>query len=133
MRKKPPSQIKYEENHPAITFRMTKEEKEKIMQMAEENKCSISKLVRMALLRLEKDFSKACSDVYTNAWNEAMNQGLAAGYGNGYKKAVQDWAIRVNCWKCKQPILIEPNSENHKNIIRRTEGDISHKPECPRE
>jgi hypothetical protein len=57
MHKKYPSQIRYEENNPGITFRMKKHDKEKIKEMAKKSGKSISNLVRMALLDLEADFS----------------------------------------------------------------------------
>ncbi len=54
--KKYPSQIKYEQNNPTITVRMKLYEKEKINEMAKKAGKTISDLIRMALLNLEKIF-----------------------------------------------------------------------------
>ncbi len=90
MRKLYPSQIRYEKNNPTITFRMKKQEKERIKQMAKKSGNSVSELVRIALLNLENNISEE--------------------YNNGYLKGKNDWAIWCYCWTCKKPIFIKPNS-----------------------
>jgi predicted DNA-binding protein len=101
MVKKFPSQIRYEENNPSITFRMKKHEKEKIKKMAKKSGKSISTLVRMALLELEEDFSDAIKDIGTRKYVEGMNKN----------------AIWFYCNKCGKCIYIEPKSERHDKII----------------
>jgi len=102
MVKKFPSQIKYEKNNPGITFRMKKHEKEKIGQMARKSGKSISNLVRMALLELEKDFSESIKDAEDRKYVEGMNEN----------------AIWFYCNKCHSSVYIDPNSERHKEIIK---------------
>ena len=109
IRRKYPSQIRYEENNPTITFRMKKNEKERIKSMAERSGKSISELVRISLLGLEKDFSKAYNDSYT--------------------KGMNDWAIWVFCYKCRQGFYIKPNSDSHQELLRVTDGYMAH-PQC---
>ena len=101
MVKKFPSQIKYEENNPAITFRMKKNEKQKIKQMAGKARKSISELVRIALLDLERDFSDVVADIETRKYVEGMN----------------DWAIWFLCNICGYSIYIKPNSKKHNDFI----------------
>jgi tetrahydrodipicolinate N-succinyltransferase len=102
MVKKFPSQIRYEKNNPSTTFRMKKHEKEKIGQMARKSGKSISNLVRMALLELEKDFSESIKDAEDRKYVEGMNEN----------------AIWFYCKKCNSSVYIEPNSERHKEIIK---------------
>jgi len=106
MRKLYPSQIRYLKENPTITFRMKNEEKERIKQMAKEAGKSVSELVRIALLDLKEDFSEA--------------------YNNAYNKGSNDWAIWCLCWRCRKPIYIKPNSDDHKRIIERMSGDLEH-------
>ena len=59
MRKRFPSQIRYEKKNPLISFRLKKDEKSKIKLMADRSGKSVSELVRIALLDLEiKDIKK---------------------------------------------------------------------------
>ena len=108
-KEKYPSQIKYEQNNPTITFRMKKHEKERIKKMAERSSKSVSELVRIALLGLEKDFSEA--------------------YNESYNRGVNDWAIWVICWRCHQRVYIEPDTDQHKKLLEVTNGYMGH-PKC---
>jgi predicted transcriptional regulator len=131
MRMKYPSVIKYEENHPPITFRMTKEEKEKITQLAAQSNRSVSELVRMALLGLEKDFKETWDDGYGEGYNDGERNGKIAGKAEGVTEGTKTWAIWMDCWRCKKPVYIVPNSPDHKKMIERGRSYYSHSPECP--
>jgi len=61
---------------------MKLDEKEKIEKMAKETGKSISNLIKMSLLNLEKDFSVAIAKAKEAGKNEGMN----IGYQNGYNK-----------------------------------------------
>ncbi len=110
MRKLYPSQIRYLKLNPTITFRMKKEEKERIKQMANKSGKSVSQLVRITPLDLEENFSEA--------------------YDNAHSKGMNDRAIWCFCWKCRQSIHIKPNSDDHKKIIEIMDGHLEHL-ECP--
>ena len=112
MRKLYPSQIRYLKENPTITFRMKKEEKDRIKQMANKSGKSVSELVRIALLDLEENFSES----YNDAYNKGMN----------------NWAIWCFCWKCGKAIFIKPRSDDHNKIIDRMQGDLQHL-QCPQE
>lgn len=84
-------------------------EKEKIEKMAKKAGKSVSMLIRMALLNLEKDF--------TNAINEAYNKGLEVGNSQGYERGEKDWEITFSCNICNKPSYVVPNSDCHKAII----------------
>ena len=108
-KEKYPSQIKYEKNNPTMTSRMKLYEKEKIEKMAKRAGKSVSMLIRMALLNLEKDF--------TNTINEAYNKGVKAGDSQGYERGKKEWEIIFPCNICSKPLYVPPNSECHKAII----------------
>ena len=133
-RKKFPSQIKYEQNNPTITFRMKKHEKELIQGMADNSGKSISELIRVALLNLEKDFSEVYDDSDNKGYNRGFNEGQIEGYENGhdqgYKKGKSDWVIWVYCYNCWKPLFIKPDSEDHKILIDTMKGWLSHS-KCP--
>ena len=113
-----PSQRRYMEKNPAITFRMDKEEKERIVDMAELAGKSISDLVRISLLDLEEDFS------------EAYEKACINGYNHGYRNATRVYRIWHFCNVCDEVIDILPNSDAHKAIIDFMEkGGWGH-PEC---
>ena len=101
-----PSQIKYEKENPAITFRMKKEEKKKIIQFAEKSGKSVSELVREALLGLEKDFS------------EVYNETRIKNYNHGFQDAKRTYRIWNFCAICGEAIDILPNTNVHNIIIK---------------
>lgn len=133
-RKKFPSQIKYEENNPSISFRMKKKEKEKIRQMAKKSGISISELVRVSLLDLEKDFSeiynKSNKEGYDQGRKDGFKEGIEKGNTDGYNNGMNSWAIWINCWKCGKPFFIIPNSKEHKKVIDEMKGWFGHD-QCP--
>jgi hypothetical protein len=132
MTKKFPSQIKYERENPTITFRMKIHEKEKIQGMARRSGKSISKLVRMALLGLENDYSIACQKSFDEGKEKGIEEGREKGYKEGRQKGTNEWAIWCLCSKCKNRMYIQPNSYLHKEVIKVTEGYLEHA-QCPEE
>ena len=109
-----PSQRRYINNNPAITFRMEKEEKERIVQMAELTGKSVSELVRVKQLGLEEDFSEA--------YEKIRNK--------GFMKAKEAYRIWHYCYVCGGVIDILPNSNVHKVIIDYLKRERWGHPEC---
>jgi len=109
-----PSQRRYMDENPAITFRMKKEEKERIVTMAELAGKSVSELVRVALLGLEEDFSEA--------YDESNNIGFATAKSN--------FRVWFYCDVCAGVIDILPNSDIHKVIINYLKQERWGHPEC---
>ena len=133
MRKKYPSQIKYENENPTITFRVKIKEKEDIQNMAHHTGKSISELVRIALLSLEKDFTHTYNSYYESGKKEGIKIGDKEGDKKGYERGKNDWAIWVPCWKCnfRYVLYIKPNSTDHQKVIDEMRGRLSHDI-CPR-
>lgn len=94
MRKRFPSQIRYEEKNPLISFRLKKDEKSKINLMADRSDKKVSELVRIALLDLEKDFTatyeKISNQENRSGFNLGQTQGYENGYDEGYEKGKSD-------------------------------------------
>ena len=90
MRKKYPSQIKYENENPTITFRV-KIKEEDIQNMAHHTGKSISKTVRIALLSLEKDFTHTYNSYYESGKKEGIKIGDKEGDKKGYERGKNDW------------------------------------------
>lgn len=126
MRKKYPSQIRYEKNNPTITIRMKKEEKEKIQQLTQKAGKNISTLVRTSLLGLQKDFSAAYKKSYDRGRQEGMTIGQQKGYNEGYTNGSNDWAIWIECWKCRKTLFIKPNSADHQRTMNEMQGHLNH-------
>lgn len=114
MAKKYPSQIRYEENNPSMTFRVKKEEKELIENMAKRAGKSISELVRVALLELEENFAETLEDT----WNDGQKYGLDAGKTIGYQKAKNEYEITYPCTICGSSCTLPPNSDCHKAVVQ---------------
>jgi len=114
MGKKFPSQIRYEENNPTITFRVKKEEKELIEVLAKDAGKSISTLVRMALLDVQKEFTEALCEM----WNKGEDDGFDKGNKWGYQKAKQEYEITYPCSICGELCYIHPNSDCHKDVMQ---------------
>ena len=130
MRKKYPSQIRYETENPTITFRVKIKEKEKIKNMAYSSGKSFSELVRSALLDLEKDFTRTNNSHYESGKEEGIEIGKKKGYDDGYKDGMNAWAIGVPCWKCHKTVYIKPNSTDHIQTVAEMKGRLSHDT-CP--
>jgi len=96
-----PSQIRYYDEHPAVTFRLRKEEKKRIELLAERTGKSVSTLVSEALLGAEKNDS----EIYEKGFND------------GYNQAVREWKIFYFCKICGEMIYVVPCSDSHGALI----------------
>jgi len=133
MRKRFDSQIRYEEKNPLISFRLKKDEKSKIKLMADRSGKSVSELIRIALLDLEKDFTqkkkKISNQEHRSGFDLGQDQGYKKGYDEGYDKGRIDWTVWGYCSICGKLVYIMPNSEDHKRMISRMNGYLIH-PNC---
>ena len=100
-----PSQIRYDEKHPTISFRVTTEEYEMIKEMAEQEGETIGVLVREAL---NKDVKNKTS---------RYRAGHTTGHNAGYRKAKIEHEIWHYCAICGKRITMLPNDNDHKSMI----------------
>lgn len=111
----PPSRIRYEREHPTITFRcQDRKEYEYIRATAEQLGMSISQLVRPALLKRMKE----CKGVYERGyWN---------GYKDGFQKAalltIKKFAPNNLCLNCGRFVL--PEDDNARFYLTRSGAGI---------
>jgi hypothetical protein len=96
-----PSQIRYYDENPSLSFRMKKEERERIKLLAERSGKSISQLVREALLGTEKNDT----ELYEKGFND------------GYNKGESEWKVFFYCNVCGEPIYIVPTSDSHIALV----------------
>jgi len=97
-----PSQIRYYDEHPTMTFRVKKEEKEILKLLVKRSGKSISQLVREALLGAEKSDSEP----------------YEKGFNDGYNKGAFEWKVFYYCNMCAEMIDIVPNSDSHEALIK---------------
>jgi len=102
MAKTYPSQKRYQENNPAITFRLKKLEKDKIDKLVDRTGKSISELIRMSLF----DPDKGIFEIFHHGVHEGLD--IAAEQANIY----------FFCSVCGEKITILANSKVHQAIIQ---------------
>lgn len=124
-----PSQKRYDEKRPLMSFRIDKELKDKIEHIAAESGRSKSELITNAVFGFEQHFHNLKKTVYEQGFEEGKTKGRDIGYLEGYAHGKQEWVICVNCWRCKKPVEIVPNSRQHDRIREELKGRVGH-PEC---
>ena len=95
-----PSQERYLAKNPVVSFRLTKEEKEKLEEISEGEDMTVGEYVRDFLNGIVRERERE-QERYNN------------GYGKGYEKGVKDWGIWYICNICGKPSLIKPNTPTH--------------------
>ncbi len=99
-RHKPPSRIKYEQNNPTISFRVSREVYEKLKDHLAKRQVSFADFVKESL-----GVQKPLIEKRDKAWNE------------GYDQAEEDYQIRYPCSKCGEGIGMLPGSSLHNSIM----------------
>ena len=102
---KPPSKIKYEQSHPALSCRISKDAYDLLKQRLEDlGGVSFADFVKdsLGLLQLKMP------DV------EEIKETARA---EGYDQAKKDYQIWYFCNVCRKPIYVLPNCDSHKAII----------------
>ena len=110
---KPPSRIKYEQNNPTISFRVSREVHDKLKDHLAKRHVSFADFVKESL-GVQQIQIPDVGKIKQAAWNQ------------GYRKAKATYEIYLSCGECQQPISIKPNSDIHRAIIDHLEGLWSH-------
>ena len=108
-RHKPPSRIRYEQNNPTISFRVSREVHDKLKDHLAKRGVSFADFVKESL-GVQQIQMPDVGKIKQAAWNE------------GYRKAKATYEICLSCSECQQPISIKPNSRLHEEIIDQFEG-----------
>lgn len=86
---------------------------------------SISHLVRLTLLGLDKNFSKTNKKAYEKAKQEGIKIGQKIGYKHSYTNRKNNWAVLVKCWNCHKPMYVTSKSKVYIKKIDQIEGSTT--------
>jgi hypothetical protein len=100
-KKRFPSQIRYDEENPIISIRVTKEAKAKLQMMERKSGKSLSQITSELLLTNAVKFEKAYARRFTE----------------GYEKGCNEMRIWYFCSICNKVIYMRPNSNDHQAMI----------------
>jgi len=102
---KPPSRIRYEQSHPTVSCRLSKDTYALLKQRLEDlGGVSFADFVKDSLGLLELKMPDT----------EEIEEGARA---EGYEEAKKDYRIWYLCNVCGEQIDVEPNDTSHKAII----------------
>jgi hypothetical protein len=103
--RKPPARVRYEQSHPTVSCRLSKDEYDLLKQRLDDlGGVSFADFVKDSLRILQLKIPET---------REIKEKARRAGYNQG-KKEHQIWYY---CDTCKQRIDVAPNSESHKAMI----------------
>lgn len=96
---KPPSRIKYEQNHPVLAIRLTTDLKNVL-----DN------------LKGEKAYSVFIKEILMGSIGNINKIAEAKAYKKGYSSAQTKYEITLPCSVCKKPMIILPQDVVHKHM-----------------
>jgi len=102
---KPPAQVRYEQSHPTVSFRLSRDVYDLLKQRLEDlGGISFADFVKdsLGLLQLKMPDIK---EIKETAW------------GDGYAQAVEDCEIWYFCNVCGERMEMSPNDDDHKAMI----------------
>jgi len=95
----PPSMVKYQKSHPAVTVRFSLEEYEEIKEMAKLKKKSINRLIKEAIGVIEREIID---------YNHARFA--------GFDEARKQYEITFPCSICGEPMTMYPDDNMHNKM-----------------
>lgn len=102
---KPPARVRYEQSHPTVSCRLSKDEYELLKQRLDDlGGVSFAQFVKDSLGLLQLKIPET---------REIKEKARMAGYDQGRK----DHQIWYCCAMCRERIDVAPNSESHKAMI----------------
>ena len=102
---KPPARIRYEQSHPTVSCRLSKDEYDLLKQRLEDlGGVSFADFVKDSLGLLQLKIPDT-EEIKERARDE------------GYAQALEDYQIWYYCAVCRERIDMEPNSDSHKAMI----------------
>lgn len=96
---KPPSKIRYAENHPSVTIHLTKDEYNDLWEMSLNNGKSMNQMLKEAVGLVRKGWKK-----YLTVFEEGME--------SGYKDAIKDFSRNLKCSSCGRSFQIDPKLDD---------------------
>jgi len=102
---KPPARIRYEQSHPTVSCRLSRDEYDLLkLRLEDLGGVSFADFVKDALGLLQLKIPDT-EEIQERAW------------GEGYDQAEKEYQIWYFCALCRKRIDIDPNSESHKAMI----------------
>ena len=105
-KKKAPSRVRYEEAHPVISYRTSKEIHERLKALKESDGKSFTDILKLGLGIAERQSKKAV---------QIRQEGWRAGYEKGYAKAELLYKVTYRCRVCGETMVV--TNENEKKAI----------------
>ncbi len=100
--KKTPSRIKYEQNHPTVSFRCSKELHEQLEAVKKAEGMSTTDVLKVGVGLLAVNVAKE---------KDAWKQDYAVGFKKGHEAAKSLYEVTYPCPKCRQPISVTTTQE----------------------
>jgi len=118
-----PTQIRYLEKNPIVSFHLKKEDKEKLKEIVSQSGKTVSQFVRECITKNIENESKSYDTGYEVGYDE--------GHKEGFEKGTADWQIYYFCAKCNQKMYIQPNTDVHIYVIQCMKNDRWEHETCP--
>jgi hypothetical protein len=107
-KRKTPSRIKYEHDHPTVSFRTFGELKDRLQAVKKAEGKSVTDVMKVGVGLLEVKISKE---------REARKQGYDEGFNDGYEKAEALYKVTYPCKVCRKMLTV--TSKEEKEAIKR--------------
>ena len=106
--RKTPSRVKYEQKHPTVSFRVSKDLYDRLQAVKEAEGKSITDVLKVGVGLLEVKVSKE---------KEAKRQGYEEGFEKGCEEAEELYKVTYPCKVCRRTLVV--TSAKEKEAIRR--------------
>lgn len=106
-KRRTPSRIRYEQNHPTVSWRASKELYDRLQAVKEAEGLSNTDILKVAVGLLEVKVSKE---------KEARSQGYEKGFEKGYEEAESLYKVTYPCKVCRK--MLEVTSAREKEAIK---------------
>lgn len=113
-----PSQKRYDERNPTLSFRLDRDEYNKITALSRRSGTPMRTLVREAVGLLVKQ--------------DRYSQGYKDGRKGGYERAREEFEIQYPCAKCGKMMTMQPGDEDHKAMQRLMKENHWTHENCPK-
>ena len=107
-KKKTPSRVKYEESHPTVSFRISRELCDRLQVVKKAEGKSTADVLKVGVGLLEVKVSEE---------KEAKRQGYEEGFGEGYERAESRYKVTYRCSVCRK--TLEVTSVKEKEAVGR--------------
>ncbi len=118
---KPPSRIRYEQSHPIISCRVSKEFYDNLVRAKNQEGNSFTDILKLGLGKIE-NMNKKLAEAKKKDFNE--------GYLKGRTEAESQHKVIYHCNNCKKPMVIA--SPEEKKAIDEYMSSRWHHGECPK-